>query len=344
MSVNKSKDAEIRALGAEPEPAKWAGLRCQGQEGMKVEMGFQRQSNGGFAVFFLALFASLPLFAQERMPPREASPMTVRQIHSGHSLTDVYSANPWPGRLILATETMRGAKPYDTIFRSTIPGSPLHWRWTNPTEYPDARLNIDDFELLVITEGVPFLKKEEWFQNDTLDGLDRWVANTWENGNGGTGAELMLYSTWTFWQHSGPPPEYDPEPEIPFRERLEIDGARWERMQDNANANRPEGMPPIYMIPGHRMMMRIYDDIQAGVAPGLSTIGDIFVDDIHPNDIGQYAITALVYAVIYQRNPKELPDRLVVPGDTLSAEQARYFKTIAWEIATTYDRAGVPAN
>lgn len=306
--------------------------------------GFQGQVGGGLIAISLAIFTSLPLFAQERMPPREASPMTVRQIHSGHSLSDVYGANPWPGRLILATETMRGTRPHDTIARSNIPGSPLHWRWSNPTEFPDARKNIDDFELLVITEGVPFTDVEEWFQKDTLDVLDRWVSNTWENGNGGKGAELMLYSTWPFWQHSGPPPEYDPEPDVPFRERLDIDGARWERMQDHANANRPDGMPPIYMIPGHRMMMRIYDDIQAGTAPGFNSIGDLFADDIHPNDIGQYAITMLVYSVIYQRNPRELPDRLAVPDDTLSAAQARYFKKIAWEVATTYDRAGVPAN
>lgn len=305
---------------------------------------FQRRIGGSIAAVVLTVFTSSTLFAQEPMPPREASPLAVRQIHSGHSLTDIYSSNPWPGRLILATEKIRGTRPYDTIFRSIMPGSPLHWHWKNPTDYPDARQNIDEFELLVITEAVPLLSIDEYFQNDTLDYFDTWVANTWEEGNGGKGAELMLYSTWTFWQHSGPPPEYDPEPDVPFRERLEIDGARWERMQDHANANRPDGMPLIYMIPGHRMMMRIYDDIQAGAAPGLDSIGDIFADDIHLNDTGQYAITTLVYAVIYQRNPREIPDRLAVPGDTLSAEQARYFKQIAWEVATGYDRSGVPAN
>ena len=311
---------------------------------MTVLKGFQGRVAGGLAAAVMAVFTSSALLAQEPMPPREASPVTVRQIHSGHSLSDLYGSQPWPGRLILATEKVRGARPYDTIMRSIIPGSPMRWRWSNPTDTPDARQNIDDFELLVITEAVPFTNVEEHFQKDTLDVLDQWVANTWEKGNGGKGAELMLYSTWTFWQHSGPPPNYDPEPDVPFRERLEIDGERWERMQDHANANRPDGMPLIYMIPGHRMMMRIYDDIQAGVAPGLDSIGDIFADDIHPNDIGQYAITALVYAVIYQRNPREIPDRLAVPGDTLSSEQARYFKQIAWEVATGYDRSGVPAN
>lgn len=282
--------------------------------------------------------------AQEALPPREPSPMTVRQIHSGHSLTDAYGTHPWPGRLILATETRRGTRPYETIFSSVIPGSPMRWRWDHPTGNPDARQNIDAFELLVITEAVPLSTNDQYFTEDTLSYLDRWVANTWAKGNGGKGAEVMLYSTWIWWQHSGEPPEYDPEPDVPFRERLDRDGARWERMQDSANANRPDGMPPIYMIPGHRLMMRLYDDIAAGRAPGLTSIGEVFLDDIHLNDLGQYAITCLVYAVIYQRDPKELPNRLAIPGDTLTPEQARYFKTIAWEVARSYPRSGVAAE
>lgn len=298
----------------------------------------------GLIAAFLAL-SSLPIFAQDQMPPREASPMTVKQVHSGHSLTDTYSSNPWPGRLILATETVRGTRPHDTIASSVIPGSPLHWRWSNPTAYPDARENIDDFELLVITEGVPLAaENSEHFQKSTLVMLDKWVENTWRNGNHGKGAELLLYSTWTHWQYSETDLNSDSESAIPFRKRLDMQGARWELMQDHANANRPAGMAPIYMIPGHRLMMRIYDDIEAGTAPGFSSIGDIFSDDIHLNDKGQYAITALVYAVIYQRNPRELPDRLAVQDDTLTSAQARYFNTIAWDVATTYNRSGVPAN
>ncbi len=284
----------------------------------------------------------LPPVAAGDLPARTASPLTVRQIHSGHSLSDSYGAHPWPGRLILATESRPGTRPYDTIHRSSIPGSPMRWRWDHPSDYPDAKQNIDEFELLVITEAVPLLVNEDVFRDDTLYFLDQWVSHAWASGNRGKGAEVMLFSSWTYWQHSGEPPEYDDEADIPFRQRLDLDGARWERMQDNANANRPEGMPPIYMIPGHRLMMRLYDDIAAGSAPGLTSIGDVFADDIHLNDLGQYAITCLVYAVIYQRNPQELPNRLAVPEDRLSAEQAKYFKKIAWEVARDYWRSGMP--
>ncbi|PZN96922.1 MAG: hypothetical protein DCF31_01885 [Alphaproteobacteria bacterium] len=261
----------------------------------------------------MALLAATGM-AKEPLPPRKASPLTVRQIHSGHSLSDAYGSNPWPGRLTLATARRTGDRARDTIHRSITPGSSLAWRWEHPTDKPDARQDIDAFELLVITESVPLSVND--MKATTLDWLDRWVRHAGTRGNAGKGTEVMLYSSWIYWRHSGTPPDYDHEAAIPFRKRLDIDGARWERMQDSANANRPAGMPPVYMIPGHRLMMRIHDDIAGGRAPGLRSIGDIFADDIHLNDIGQYAITCLVYAVIYQRDPAELPDRLA-PADRL---------------------------
>ena len=298
----------------------------------------------GFGALLAALLTVTvsPLLAEDQMPPRKASPVTVMQIHSGHSLSDTYGSAPWPGRLTMATDTVREARPYDTIFRSIIPGSPLRWRWENASSEPDARQNIDQFELLVTTESVPLSVDEQYFTSGTLHFLDLWVDHAWKNGNGGKGAEVMLYSTWVPWQNSGTQSENDAQASIPFRQRLDIEGAHWEKMQDNANANRPEGMPPIYMIPGHRLMMRIYDDIAAGKAP-LTSIGDLFSDTIHLNGVGQYAITTLVYAVIYQRDPNSLPDKLV-DEDTLSPEQARYFKQIAWEVAKGYNRSGVPAD
>ncbi len=290
-------------------------------------------------IAFLA-FAS-PLLATEagQLPARTASPLDIMQIHSGHSLTDSYMAWPAPGRLVLATKIRSRVNPHDTIAKSTIPGSPMSWRWKNSSGQPDAKNDIRNYALLVTTESVPLRIEPASFKRGTLDWIDKWVDHAWEQGNNGQGAEVMLYSTWVEWQNAK-----GDEADIPFRKRLDVDGRRWEQMQDHANAIRPAGMPPIYMIPGHRMMMRIYDDIQASRAPGLRHIGDVFQDDIHPNSAGQYAISCLVYAVIYQRDPRELPDKLAGSHDTLTSSQAQYFKTIAWEIATGYNRTGFRAN
>jgi hypothetical protein len=265
------------------------------------------------------------------LPARDPSPLTVRQIHSGHSLSDAYGSQPWPGRLILATDAVLGRSSTDTIYRSIIPGSAFEWRWENS----DARPKIGDFELLVTTERVPLEENAEYFAQGTLTWFDRWVELAGTKGNGGRGAEVMLYSGWVSW----PKGEDDA---TPFRARMDRQARLWEEIQDHGNANRPKGMKPIYMIPAHLLMMRIYDDIEAGRAPGLSSFSDILVDDIHVNDIGQYAVTVLVYATIYQRNPAELPDKLAIKEDTLTPEQARYFKKIAWDIVRSYPRSGVP--
>lgn len=297
---------------------------------------------GRLVALSVALGLALPAMAQDLLPPREASPLTVRQIHSGHSLTDTYMTHPHPGRLVLATALRPGTRAGETIIKSTIPGAPFHWRWNHPTDFPDARKDIGRFELLVTTESVPLSPDTATFADWTLAHLDRWVAHAWAEGNGGKGAEVMLYSTWINWSYTSGVPDWDKEGGIPFRQRLEIEGERWERMQDHANANRPEGMPPIYMIPGHRLMMRLYDDIAAGKAPGLTSMGELFADDIHLNAIGNYAVTALVYSVIYQRNPREYPDYLTEEDKVMSPALARYLKATAWEVANSYDRAGMP--
>lgn len=295
------------------------------------------------ALLIKGLLFPNPILAEDgaELPPRQPSPLSVRQIHSGHSLSDTYLSHPWPGRLTLATAIRSSTRAYDTISKSTIPGSPLHWRWSHKAGYgqPDARHDIGDYELLVTTEAVPLQSEPKAFQ-PTLDLIERWVKHSWAQGNRGKGAEVMLYSTWVGLENPADSNTGGKDYSA-FRQRLETQGQQWEQMQDHANAIRPSGMPAVYMIPGHRLMMRIYDDIQSGVAPGLNSIDDIFLDDIHLNHTGSYAVTCLVYAVIYHRNPQELPNRLAIPEDTLSRAQALYFKAIAWEVAQDYPRAGV---
>lgn len=282
---------------------------------------------------------ALPARARTGLPPRKASSLTVRQIHSGHSLTDAYMSWPWPGRLLLATQTQVGDKvDDDVIAKSTIPGSPLHWRWSHSSGSPDAKRDIGKYELLVITEGGPLAVQEEAFKSNTLDWIGPWMENTWTKGNRGKGAEMMLYSIWVTLNEGAD----DGYSNLPFRKRLEIQGKQWERLQDFANDTRPAGMPPVYMIPGHLLMLRIYDDIRAGKVQGISDISALFDDDIHLNALGNFAVTMLVYAVIYQRNPKELPDRLAEEDRVMTSAQARYFKDVAWRVARGYDRTGVP--
>lgn len=285
-------------------------------------------------------------FAQT-LPPKQAHPIDINQIHSGHSLTDPLFSN-WPGQyvnLIGIENSMPGGQLIDVMVgKSTIPGSSIRYRWENPPGFgsPDARHDIGNWQLLSITERVPLLyeggNSQQWY----LDGiqeqktyLSNFVNNAWTNGNAGNGAPVLLWTTWTNIDNSNGP----------WRQMLDTQGEEFERMQDYANVNRPIGAPPVYIIPGHKMMARIYDDIQLNLVPGITNINQFFSDNIHTNSLGDYAIAMIHYACIFNENPVGLTNDLMpnppAGFQTPSPALALYLQTIIWEVVTNYPRTGI---
>ena len=143
-------------------------------------------------LIILLVFSVYVSFAQN-YPPKEAYSLDVKQIHSGHSLTDPLFINPWPGQYVNLITLLRGVWANDDIGKSTIPGSPMFWRWDNEhTVSPSARYDIADWQVLIITEGVPL-----WDINISNQYFSLYVNNAWENGNQGNGAPTLLWTTWT---------------------------------------------------------------------------------------------------------------------------------------------------
>jgi len=126
---------------------------------------------------------------------------------------------------------------------------------------------------------------------------------------------------------------------------LDIQGKEWEAMQDYANENRPSGAQPVYIIPGHRMMARIYDDIEKGIVPGITNIKQLFSDNIHTNELGAYAIAMIHYACMYNKSPIGLPNQLIPnpPANTPipTPEFAGYVQQMVWDVVTSYPRTGI---
>ena len=125
----------------------------------------------------------------------------------------------WPGhsRAMLEQLDTGGNSHVDLIGKSTIPRSQMVFRWENEVGFnaPDARLDIADWELLVITERVPMSlwqcsnPKSLDVYNDPCTGpgsawfnasavyMQTWAEHAWSNGNSGAGTPTMLYATWT---------------------------------------------------------------------------------------------------------------------------------------------------
>lgn len=295
----------------------------------------------------LSIAAALTCHAQP-LEPKQAYPLTVKQIHSGHSLTDPLFYPHWPGQFVNLMASVTGQAGWQlmdrTIGKSTTPGSAMAARWATPPGFnaPDARHGITNWELLSITERVPLLYEggstQQWYLNgiqEQRNALSLFVNNAWTQGNGGKGAPTLLWTTWVNIDGSNGN----------FRAMLDVQGKEWERMQDHANERRPAGAPPVYIIPGHKMMARLVDDIAKGLVPGITSINQFFSDNIHTNERGAYAIAMIHYACIFNKSPLGLPHNLIpnAPSGTPlpTPELAAYLQTMIWEVVTSYPRSGV---
>lgn len=288
---------------------------------------------------FLKAATSIPiLFLVGVHPARAATkrPFSARVIHSGHSLTDPIV--PILDAMVAAVGQQE-ARARD-IARSTIPGSPMEWRWEHRNEYgPDARYDIADYELLVITERVSLSNTVEWHNSGNM--AVRWFTHAWTEGNNGKGAETILYATWVD-TNSGPEfenPYKDPEAHFTFRERMPLEMSRWQDIADQVNAERPTGSPPMRVIPGPLIMVAVLDAIAAGKAPGLERIEDLFRDMIHPNDQGAYLISLAHLAVIYGVDPRTLTSGLG-GFDVPDPATADWMKQLVHDVLRNYPDAG----
>ena len=284
---------------------------------------------------FLCIFQVLNFFLLSSEALGESRRLGLRVIQSGHSLTDPII---YPLHLLVRASGGLG----ETITKSTIPGSPMDIRWNEAPGYgqPDARHAIADYDILVLTERVSVHSTIEW--HNSLGQALTWFNHAWTEGNAGKGAETILYATWVGID-SGPDaanPYNDPQELIPFRERMDLEMEGWQSILDHVNANRIAGSPPMRMIPGPLLMAELYDAIERGEVPGIATIADVFSDTIHPNDLGAYYIALAHYAVIYNRDPRGLPNRLGM-ATSPSRELATWMQETVWRVVSSYEGSGV---
>ncbi len=282
----------------------------------------------------LAGMAAVPALARAGLAQSDRErPFNLRIVMSGHSLTD-----PIPVPLEIMVKAAGGAESRGMVIdNSSIPGSPMSHRWDHDFYMPiDARRDIANYELLVLTERVTVLATIQW--HDSLGMALTWVKHAWENGNDSKGAQTVLYASWITLD-SGPDRQIEgndtPEGLLPFRERLDVEMVHWQEIADHVNANRPTDCPFVQVIPGPKIMARVYDEIAAGTAPGLKAITDIFDDDIHVNAKGAFLIALAHFAVIYGRDPRSIPPLRGEPGWP-SAEQQEWMKALVWDVVRAY--------
>jgi hypothetical protein len=226
-----------------------------------------------------------------------------------------------------------------------INGSPLSYNWDNSSSGSpsDSRavIPMGNHETLVITEAVPLLNHTTYSNTNQL-ALQFYNLSL----NANPSSRVFLYETWHC-LNSGTPTgcEWDEDDANPWRQRLTDDLPKWEAIADHVNTNNGPTQPEMLIVPAGQAMAKIYDEIAAGQVPGITSINQLFSDDIHPNDLGFYFVSAVQYATLYSRTPVGLPRALINEYGTAytapSAALALKMQEIAWEVVCDYSRSGV---
>ena len=231
-----------------------------------------------------------------------------------------------------------------------INGSPLQFNWDNSTGQGATPPSVSarnvipsgDYEVLVVTEAVPLRNHTE---HSDSNGQAANFYNLAVDAN--PSARTFLYETWhcinSGISNCG---EWDRDDHQPWRTRLTTDLASWEGIADSVSPK--VGSPAMQIIPGGQAMALLYDEILAGRVPGVSSIDELFVDDIHPGDIGNYYIALVQFSVIYEQNPAgltyQIDNEWGVAYDAPSAALAAKLQSMAWQVVCNYSRLNISCS
>lgn len=206
--------------------------------------------------------------------------------------------------------------------------------------YRDAREAVasGDYDAIVLTEAVEI--RDMLRYHDSPRYLALFAAEAWKAR---PDTRVYLYETWHLLN--------DP---AGWLERIDNDlGQYWVGgIIRPALGRLPEGSR-IFLIPGGQALAALVREIEA--RGGVGDVADrtgLFarteegeIDQIHLNDLGNYFIALVHYAVLYHRSPEGLPHGLLkgdgTPAEAPSPELAQLMQEVAWQAARSSPLTGV---
>jgi hypothetical protein len=199
--------------------------------------------------------------------------------------------------------------------------------------YRDAReaTASGDYDAIILTEAVEI--RDAIRYHDSPRYLAAFAEEAW---TARPDTRIYLYESWH--------PLNNPEG---WLERLDADLQRhWlGEILRPALGRLPEGAR-IHLIPAGQALAALVREIEArgGVGP-VKDRNDLFLDDIHLNDLGNQFVALVHYAVLYQKSPVGLPHVLLrgdgTPADAPGPELALLMQEMAWSAARSTPLTGV---
>lgn len=234
----------------------------------------------------------------------------------------------WPGMMYLSAQPLQAVKPYyvgHSLINLNVPamvhslaldagktsdydyqignGANLWWQWDtlqgNEQGLPwqDA-LPTGQYNAMVITEAVPLLGQLLW--SKTYDYADSFLlaARMYRPD-----IRFFIYETWhctTTGTPAGCP--WDNDDQLLWRPRLSADFPLWTGIMDTLKQRHPAAA--VWMIPAGQAFGMLADSIAAGQVPGINDFRQLFTDDIHLTDVGNYFVACVMYACLFRESPE----------------------------------------
>jgi len=226
-------------------------------------------------------------------------------------------------------------------------GANLSWQWTNPQTAQGPQYTTElataSHDVFVMTEAVPLKNHLQWSNTHQYADSFHTLAQQYVPN-----CQTYIYETWhctTTGTPNGCP--WDNDDALAWRPRLTADLPSWEGIPNAVNVI--TSGPPMLVVPAGQCFARLYDSIAAGAfLPTYDTITDLFSDDIHMNDIGNYFVALVMYATIYKDNPVGLTNQTYMgnnqPYNAPSVAHAAKMQQIVWDVLCAYAHDGVNCN
>jgi hypothetical protein len=260
----------------------------------------------------------------------ETTPSALKIAAIGNSLT----FHAWPERLVTewAAERKHGQGAYE---RTICWGATLKAIFDKAT--PDVGKKYDSYLVPAQAWDALAIQVFQWNGDgasslaEDVDYGSRFYALALA---GNPNCQLYIYTTWKQKSHKAG----EPVKQIAY----------YEKVADGIAAKFPKAKP-VRIIPTVLVWERLAALIEAKKVPGLDSIDDIYMDDIHGGGkAGYYAVNYTWYATLYKESPVGLPITMKVPGDDhpptpLPQETADVLQKLVWDVVTGYARSGVKA-
>ena len=257
--------------------------------------------------------------------------------------------------------------------RTMIPGAPLEWLYTHPT---------DGFREEPYGTWTNALNHFPW-DMVSLQPFDRHLHNPDKNGRdfgdvplikefAGMAArqnpavQIYLYARWPRVTSGGKDlpfdkNDYDPAKPGSGHDLAKVDDftARWEAKYtggwDASNETRdyfetllrevrketPFLKKKPLLVPVGHVMNALHTQMKAGQVPGYTSIYQFYKDGIHLNEAGSYLVGCTYFATLLQQSPVGLP---TAPYGAIPPALAEIIQKTVWQVVTAHPDSGVTSR